>query len=172
MKNRILIISQILVAAVLIQSASSCKKNNSPTQKQTVKLDSSVYMDQTALKYVYINDRISYGNRYFLFYPQDSQLIGKISYVYNGDKIIEKTRVFFPTNTIFWKSFFTYTSEGRLNSITILNRNTTNGNLYTKIKLNILYDQDRIVASEYFEWGPRLYKSPIIPWLQLSVTKR
>ncbi|MGE5109170.1 MAG: hypothetical protein ACM3H8_16650 [Sphingobacteriales bacterium] len=155
MKIKTLIISSAVAFIVFQNAFIACKKKDLPVQTQKLKIDSIVYGNGEAIKFIYENDKIAYANRYILQFPPDSQLISKIVYNYEGNKIVEKYRIYLAYNVITWKIKYAYNANGRLTSIQLLKPiviGGVSGDIKPVSMLKINYESDRLVSSEYFEY--------------------
>lgn len=114
------------------------------------KLDSVVYLDSTAVKFIYSNNRVDYVLRYLLFQSASNKLVNRINYIYSSDKLVEKERIFLENNHAIWKTYYTYNNEGKLAGMKIYIPPDFPGDPDILVsKFNISYAGSNIVSSEY-----------------------
>jgi hypothetical protein len=143
----------LLIVIVLLNLLFSCKKRNGiDVTVINIALDSVTYLDGTALKYFYKDGKITHANRYILWEPPEKQLIGKIVYHYDSERIIEKYRIYLPNNSISWKQHYTYSGNGKLKTIRFLKKYQLVDLFFTKSLLEINYSGDDMLSSELTIW--------------------
>ncbi|RTL58405.1 MAG: hypothetical protein EKK37_08695 [Sphingobacteriales bacterium] len=128
----------------------SCRKKNDVIPASLTKLDSIVYLDSTSVKVVYANNKVDYLLRYLLFQSAGNKLVNRINYMYSGDKLVEKERIFLENNHTIWKTYYTYTSDGKFTGMKIYIPADFPGDPDILVsKFNINYSGANIVSSEY-----------------------